>query len=81
MPCAGIAACLLLPKGEVLSLPKGVNRGKLLSMPKKYKSAATSDLPAAALRSFSEAGAKAGAAPGMGKPGMGKPGSAAWGPR
>jgi hypothetical protein len=40
-----------------------------------------SDLPAAALRSFSEAGAKAGAAPGMGMPGMGKPGSAAWGLR
>ena len=35
-----------------------------------------SDLPAAALRSFSEAGEKAGAAPGMGMPGMGKPGSA-----
>jgi hypothetical protein len=69
LPCAGIAARLLLPKGEVLSLPKGASRGKLLSMPRKYKSAATSDLPAAAL-------AKAGAAPGMGKPG-----SAAWGLR
>ena len=67
--------------GEVLSLPKGTNRGKLLSMPRKYKSTATSDLPAAALRSFSEAGARAGAAPGMVKPGMGKPGSAAWGLR
>jgi len=81
LPCAGIAACLLLPKAEVLLLPKGANRGKLLSMLREYKSAATSDLPAAALRSFSEAGARAGAAPGMGKPGMGKPGSAAWGPR
>jgi hypothetical protein len=68
LPCAGIAAHL--------SLPKGANRGKLSSMPREYKSTATSDLPAAALRSFSEAGAKAGAAPGMGKPG-----SAAWGLR
>jgi hypothetical protein len=45
-------------------------------MPRKHKSTAMSDLPAAALRSFSEAGEKAGAAPGMGMPGMGKPGSA-----
>jgi len=81
LPCAGIAARLLLPKGEVLSLPKGANRGKLPAMLRKYKNTATPDLPAAALRSFSEAGAKAGAAPGMGMPGMGKPGSAAWGPR
>jgi len=76
LPCAGIAARLSLPKGEVLLLPKGDNRGKLSSMPREYKSAATSGLPAAALRSFSEAGAKAGAAPGMGKPAR-----AAWGPR
>jgi len=68
LPCAGIAARLSLPKGEVLSLPKGANRGKLPSMPREYKSAATSGLPAAL--------AKAGAAPGMGKPG-----SAAWGLR
>ena len=69
MPCAGDAARLSLPKGEVLLLPKGDNRGKLSSMPREYKSATTSGLPAAALRSFSEAGAKAGAAPGMGESG------------
>ena len=69
LPCAGDAARLSLPKGEVLLLPKGDNRGKLSSMPREYKSAATSGLPAAALRSFSEAGAMAGATPGMGKPG------------
>ena len=50
-------------------------------MLRKYKNTATPDLPAAALRSFSEAGAKAGAAPGMGKPGPNGAGSAAWGLR
>ena len=40
MPCAGIAARLLLPKGEVLSLLKGEDRVRLLSMPAKQNNTA-----------------------------------------